>query len=65
MPNSISKSDFTFRFSSVVEEAPVAKLPPPARGLLLGRGAGMLKVNFNVRKDLLYLLGIPRYHGVK
>ena len=29
--------------SSVVEEAPVARLLPPARGLLLGRGAGMLK----------------------
>ena len=29
--------------SSVIEEAPVVKLLPPARGLLLGRGAGMLK----------------------
>ena len=29
--------------SSVVEEAPVARLLPPAPGLLLGRGAGMLK----------------------
>ena len=29
--------------SLVVEEAPVARLLPPARGLLLGRGAGILK----------------------
>ena len=49
--------------SSVVEEAPVARPLPPARGLLLGRGAGMLKKSTLTIKGLFDLLRIARFNN--